>query len=198
MALADIISRISTDAAAEARAIVEAAEARAQQALERAAAEDRARAEAIVEAAAREAGSEGASIVAGARLKARDDILRAKQINMARVLADAEAGLAELPGDAYTSLIAEGVAREALGADVVRVAPADADRLTGLKAAVLALEPSLGGLEFSDEPANVARGVVLDSGRVTSEVSPRTILAGRRQELSALAGSVLFGTRGSG
>jgi vacuolar-type H+-ATPase subunit E/Vma4 len=193
MALADIIGRIESDAGAEARAILDGARGHAEALIARAEAEAAAAAEERLAAAERDAHGEGETLLANARLTARDEALTAKRALVDRVLLDVESDLASLPDDAYTALIAGGIARQARGGDTVRIASADAARLAGLAAAV---EKAAGrdlGLIVSDEPAPVEHGVTLSADRVSSEVSPRSVLDARRDHLIAMVAGILFG-----
>ncbi|GAB4289051.1 MAG: hypothetical protein Kow0067_14870 [Coriobacteriia bacterium] len=195
MALADIIGRIESDAGHEARAVSEAAAARAAEIIS--AAEDEAerlRADAL-ERAVREAEAEAATIAANARLTARDRALAAKRELVEAVLARAAEELEALPAEEYARLIAAGVVDAARGDDVVRVAGADRGRLAGLADVVATVASQRGrrlDLTFSDEPAPLEHGVMLESHRVSAEVSVRAMIEARRAELMALAASALF------
>jgi len=192
MALADIIGRIESDAGAEARAVLESARARAAGIIAEAEAAAARSAEEHVAAAERDARSEAQTLLANARLTARDEALAAKRALIDRVLAEAEERLVALPDTDYLALIARGVARQARGGDTVRIAPADAVRLAGLPEAADAAAGRPLELRVSDEPAPLDRGVTLSRDRVSSEVSARSLVEARRDQLVALVASVLF------
>jgi vacuolar-type H+-ATPase subunit E/Vma4 len=196
MALVDIIGRIESDAGAEARAVLEGAREHAEALVARAESEAAAAAAETIAAAEREARAEGATLQANARLASRDEALTAKHALVGRVLTEAEARLAALPDDAYTALIADGVARQARGGDAVRIASADRGRLDGLAGAVKQAADRDLGLVFEDEPASLERGVTLAADRVSSEVSPRSLLHARRDHLIAEVAGILFGEHG--
>jgi hypothetical protein len=72
------------------------------------------------------------------------------------------------------------------------VAPADAQRLAGLPARLTALGVQI---TTTDEPAPIARGILLTGDRVRTEVSPAALVADRGDELLLVASRELFGTR---
>jgi vacuolar-type H+-ATPase subunit E/Vma4 len=198
MALADIIGRIEGDAGAEARVLLDGARQRAEALIAHAEAEAAAAAAEYIAAAERAARAEGETLLANARLTARDEELTAKRELVEHVLAEAEARLIGLPDAEYTALIAAAVARQARGGDTVRIAPADRSRLAGLPEAIARVAGRDLGLTFVEEPAPLDHGATLDADRVSSEVSAHALLDARRDHLIATVAGVLFGEKAEG
>jgi vacuolar-type H+-ATPase subunit E/Vma4 len=132
---------------------------------------------------------------ANARLSVRDEALTAKRAVIDRVLIEAEQRIVALPDEEYVALIARGVAQQAHGGDTVRIASADAGRLSGLADAVREAAGRDLGLVFSAEPAPLDHGAALTADRVSSEVSPRSIVDAKREHLVTVAAGILFGTK---
>ena len=199
MALADIIGRIESDAGAEARALADGARAKAEAIAAEAKREGEHAREHALLAARRDAESRAATLLANARLAARDEMLAAKRDLVERVLREAEERLLALDDDAYTRLIARGIVSAAHGGDSVRVAVADRERLAGLADAVReALDDGRTlDLVFLGEPADITHGVLLEADRVSAEVSPASLVSGRRAELMAVATARLFPEEGA-
>lgn len=195
MALADILTRLASDAAEESAEIARQAEERAE-AMLAAARADAARASAdALERAKREATAEAQTLRATARLAARDTALAARGELVAEVLDGVADALAALPDDEYAAFFARAVADAARGGETVLVAPADRERLAQrLRAALSAQAPSL-ALEFSDEPAPIERGVYLRGERVSVDLSVDAVVAARRDELAMKVAAILFGER---
>lgn len=189
MALADILERIEAEASAEARAILEAAEAEAAELVASAQAAAAHEREATLAEAERAAREQAATVVANARLAARDALLARKRALAEEALRAAEAVVEELPDAEYRDLIARGVAAVARPGEVVHVARADAHRLTGIGALLKGLGVEV---EISPEPADLPHGVLVTGDRVAAEVSPRTLLADRREHLLLAAARTLF------
>jgi V/A-type H+/Na+-transporting ATPase subunit E len=191
VAIDDIVARIAADAEAEARALTDAAEADA----ERLRADARARADARTanEAARGRADSErdAATLLANARLAARDALLEARQALDAEALAGVESALIALPDDRYAALLARGIAEGSDGCSAVRLGSADAVRLS--KALPNAMAAAGVTLKIEDAPADVERGVVLVGDRVRVEVSAAAMVKARRDDLLAEVDSALFG-----
>lgn len=196
MALVDIIGRIESDAGAEAGLILERAREHAEGMIAQAESEAAASAAARISAAERDARAEGETLEANARLSARDAALTAKRELVDRVLAEAEVRLIALPDAAYVALIARAVAHQARGGDTVRIAAADRGRLKGLADAVTRVAGRDLGLVFADEPARLEHGVTLAADRVSSEVSPSSLLDAKRDRLIATVAGILFGDDG--
>ncbi len=195
MALADIIGRIESDAGAEARALTDGAKARAEAMLARAKRDGQHDRDRTLLEARHDAESRAATLLANARLSARDEMLGAKRALVERVLLEAEERLLALDDDAYARLIAKGIVQSARGGDVVRVAAADRKRLAGLSTWVADVADEAGReleLVYLPEDADLAHGVVLEADRVSAEVSPASMVAGRRNELMAIATARLF------
>lgn len=192
MAIDDIVRRIAEDAENEAASLL--AEAEEEAAAVRAEATARAHAAAahLLAHGSTLAEREAETIVAGARLSARDGMLAARHELDAEVLTRAEQALLALADADYAALIARGIASVARGGETVLVAEADAERLRSNLAAALSAAgaPALpiGGT------APIERGVVLEGDRVRVEVSPASIIAARRADLFAMTDRELFGT----
>ncbi|MBN2848342.1 MAG: hypothetical protein JXP72_07835 [Coriobacteriia bacterium] len=198
MALADIIGRIESDAGAEARTALEAAQEHAERLLAEAKAEAERDAAGHIAAAERQALAEAETLRANARLTTRDEALTAKRALIDRVLEEAADRITSLPDAEYVALIAQGVARQARGGDIVRVARADAARLHGLPEAVAAAAGRNLGLIYDGETDALEHGAALSADRVSSEISPASMLESRRDHLVALVAGVLFGDKGEG
>jgi len=198
MALADIIGRIESDAGAEAREALEAAQEHAERLLAEARAEAERNAAEHIAAAERRARAEAETLRANVRLTTRDEALTAKRALIDRVLAEAADRIASLPDAEYVALIAQGVARQAHGGDIVRVARAGAARLRGLPEAVAAAAGRDLGLIYDGETDALEHGAALTADRVSSEVSPASMLDAQRDRLVALVAGVLFGENREG
>lgn len=190
MAISDILARIQVDAAAEAGAITSAAQAEADRIVEQAegtAAETRRRAR---ERAERQAADEAATLLAGARLAARDALLAEKRTRAERVLEAAREALVTLPEHDYVELIAARVAGAARGGEHISFAPADAARLGSLVSRLGEM-----GVQVtpSTESAPVEHGILLVGDRVRVEISPASLVADARDELLLVASRELFG-----
>lgn len=195
MALDDILERIASDAAAEAAAIVAAAEQRAEATLGEARERSAHEAARSLERARALAEAEADQMRAIARLSARDSELAARNRLVAKVLEEVEVGLAALPPDRYTAFMAARIAEAAQGGERVLVAPADRERLAGLHEAVEGLASGL-RLEWGGD-ADVDHGVVLVGDRVRADLSVAAAVAAERDGLSALIAETLFGKDGT-
>lgn len=193
MAITDLLTRIEGDAADEAAAIMTAARAEADRIIERAEATTAAERAAAMEAAARSVAAERETLLANARLTARDELLARKRQHAERVLERAREALAALPDGEYLELIASAVARATAGGETLRVAPDDAVRLSGLaeRLAEAGVDVSVSG-----DPAPIERGVLLAGDRVRVEISPATLIADSRDRLLLVASRTLFGSQG--
>lgn len=190
MAITDILTRIETDAAAEAATALETAKAEAARILGAAEAMLAAERTAALAAAEHEAAEEAGMLLANARLAARDALLAEKRALAERVLDRARESLEALPDGEYLEFIASGVKRAAVGGETLAVAAADAKRLAGLEKRLSAL-----GVQVTAgaEPAPIARGALLLGDRVSVEVSPAALVADRGDDLLLVAASTLFG-----
>jgi vacuolar-type H+-ATPase subunit E/Vma4 len=185
VAITDLLARIEGDAAEEASVIMAEAQAEAARILvlsEKTVAAERAIA---LEAADRAGAETAATLLANARLAARDSLLAEKRAMVERVLERAREALESLDDVAYLDLIATAAAPVVAGGQTLAVAAADAHRLAGLAERL--------GLEVSAEPADIERGVLLTGDRVRVEVSPASLIADRRDELLSTAADALFG-----
>lgn len=194
MAIDDIVARIAADAEEEARTLTDAAEAEADRVRADARARSDARAKADLARGTSGAQREAATIVANARLAARDALLTARQAMDAEALAAVVGIVAALPDDRYAALLVRGIVEAAEGCSALRIGSADASRLR--TALPKALQAAGVKLTVEDAPADVERGVVLVGDRVRVEVSPTAIVAARRDDLLADVDSALFGTGG--
>lgn len=189
MAIADIITRIEQDANAEAEAIVAAAQERADALVAGARAEAEKQAARIRTRGADAARVEAETLLANARLAARDELLGAKQELAERVLTGVREALEALPDDEYAAFIARETARVAMPGQHVRIAAADSERLASLGALVAALgvDTTLAG-----EAVGLARGVRVESDGVRVEVSPAAYVEERHGDMLHVAVRELF------
>lgn len=190
MAITDIISRIEADASTEAAGAIGAAEAEAARIIAQAEATLAAERAAALAAAEHDAAEEAATLLANARLAARDSLLARKRALAEAVLSRACEALEGLGDREYLELIAAGVAEAAAGGEALAVAPADATRLGGLAARLAELGVRV---TMAAGPAPVRRGVLLTGDRMRLEVSPASLVADRRDQLLLVAASALFG-----
>lgn len=189
MAIADIITRIEDDARAEADAIISAARERADAVRERARIDAEREAERIVERTLTQAKVEADTLLANARLAARDSLLAAKKDLAERALTEAETRLESLPDDEYAALIAREVAKVAVPGQRVRVSAADGSRLSTLDAL---LRDAGVDVTVEDGAADVDRGVCVEGDGVRVEVSAASYIAEHRADLLHVAVGVLF------
>lgn len=190
MAITDILQRIGSDAAGEAGSILQAAEEEASR-ITAEADEALARETASALAAAEQgAGNEAATLLANARLEARDTLLASKRALAEGVLDRARAALEMLPDGEYLALIADAAASACAGGETLAVAPADATRLASLPDV---LRTRGCDVTLGDEPAPLERGVLLAGDRVRVELSPASLVDDRREELLLVAARALFG-----
>jgi vacuolar-type H+-ATPase subunit E/Vma4 len=190
VAITDILTRIETDAAAEAANVVEAANAEAARILGVAETTLAAERTAALAAAEHDGAEEAATLLANARLVARDRLLGEKRELAERVLDRAREALEAMPDAEYLEFIASGVKRAAVGGETLMVAAIDAKRLGGLADRLSALGVRV---TVDAEPAPIARGVLLTGDRVRVEVSPAALVADHRDRLLLVAASTLFG-----
>jgi len=191
VAIDDIIGRIATDADAEALELTEAARADA----------ERMRAEALTRADARtardaakgvaDAERDAATLLANARLEARDALLTARYALDAEALDAVGAKLVALEDERYAALLARGIAEAADGCSSLWLGSADADRLR--RALPGALKAAGVTIEIDDTPADIERGVVLAGDRVRVEVSAAAMIQARRDGLLSEVDAALFG-----
>lgn len=188
MALEDILERIERDSREEAERILAEARASADAAVAEARRLADKEAAAVAAAAEKRAANGAATLLANARLRARDLTLTARHDLIAETLAAVEERILALPDDEYAALIAAGVRTVCRGGETVRIGAADADRLGRLLPALLAdLDV---GFAVADDAG--ARGVVLAGDRVSAEVTPASLVAASRERLVDVAASVLF------
>ncbi len=195
MALKDIIDRIESEATQEARELVEAAEAESQRVVATARREAERAFERELERARAAAAAESETIVANARLAARDRALAERRALLDELFGRLETEVAELPPEAYVSLFAARIAAVARPGETVLVASADVGRLAGLRERVAQIAPGL-DLTWSDEPAGVGHGVVVVGARARADLSVASILADRRDSVEAVMSENLFGGGG--
>lgn len=192
MALADIIRRIEGDAAAEAAHVLSDARAKADELLAgaREAAEDQgARA---VETARRGADVEAATLVANARLSARDDALTARRALVEEALDAIVSRIEQAEPDAYARFLARGIAAGVRDGDSVAFAPADAAVASQVRGAVEAAAPGV-ALTWPAEAAPLGRGAYIAGSRTHFEVTARSVVEERRGELEVEVAATLFG-----
>lgn len=190
MAITDILTRIETDAAAEAADVIGEVQAEAARIVARAEAALAAEREAALAAAEHDAAAEAATLLANARLRARDDLLGRKRALAERVLESAREQLEALPDGEYLEMIAAGVVKAAGGGGTFAVAAADAKRLAGLAARLDALGARV---TLASDPAPIGHGVLVTGDRARQEVSPAALIADHRDRLLLVAARSLFG-----
>lgn len=191
MAIDDIVSRIASDAEAEAQELLAAARADAERAVAEATERADARAALALSRAKAAAEREASTVLAAARLAARDKMLSARQRADADALDRVEAALVALPDADYASLIARELARTSLPSGELRIGTEDVERLRGVLPAALAAEGVT--VSVGEQAADIARGVVLVGDRVRVEVSPASMVEARRSDLEAEIDRGLFG-----
>ncbi len=196
MALADIISRIESDARAEADRIVREAQDLARRRAEEALGKTRAQAERLTGRMRRETEVEAATRVAAARLAARDEAVAKKRELVDAALEATVASLEALPAEEFARFIAQAIAAQARCGDTVSLAPSEQRVRAAVQAAVESLAPGL-ELTWADEPAAIERGAVVSSQRTRVEVTPRALVEDRRGELELMVAAKLFGVEGT-
>lgn len=195
MALADILNRIGADAAIESQAVIDAAQAEADRTLSEARAEAEVAADAIARTSAREAALTAETLLANARLEARDALLVAKREVLDRALVMLGGRIVELPDAEYAAFLARAIVDAARGGERVLVAAADAGRLGGLQAAVKSAATAAGrdlSLVFDGEHAAVAHGVMLLGARDSVDLSVDGIIGGQREALLMRLAALVF------
>lgn len=197
MALADIISRIESDAESEGEVVVRAAEESAQRLVAQARLDAAQLSQERIARAEREAQAEAATVRANARLAARDAALATRRALIEETLEDCAAALVGMPDDRYASFLGQRIAKSARGDETVYIAAADKDRLSSaLPAAIKAAAPGL-ELAYSDSPAEgIEHGAVLRAARSSEDFSIAGIVAERREELSMTISQLLFAADG--
>lgn len=193
MALADIIKRIETQGIDEAERIEREAATRAVGIGQDAVRSANQQREESLARAERRAEAESATIVAAARLAARDKALSRKREVVDEAISRLVQELESLPPERYARFIAGSLAKSARAGDTVHVSAADAPHAELIADEVSRIAPDL-SLEWSGEPAtDIARGVVVRGDRVRSAISPESAVDAMRAELELKFASVLFG-----
>ncbi|TDB37743.1 MAG: hypothetical protein D9V44_06695 [Actinobacteria bacterium] len=195
MALSDIIERIASDARQEADAIIASAHAEAERMVATASAQATESAARLERDSARNAERDAETLLAGARLRARDAEVMARGELVDRALGMLEERIIGLPDDVFTSFIASAVVDAAAGDEAVRVAAADRTRLADLEAAVKSIARARGvelALRFESEAADVAHGVVLIGDRSHNDLSIAGLISAQRESLVMKLASALF------
>lgn len=193
MAIADIITRIEQDAQAEADALLATARDRADAMVAAAKTEAEHDAARIRSRGAEAARVEAETLLANARLAARDGLLGAKREIAERVLDEARERLESLSDDEYAAFIAREVVHAAVPGQVVRVAAADKQRLASLGERLAAAGAPV---TISGEAEGLTRGVRVEGDGVRVEVSPAAYVAERHDALLPLAVRALFPEEG--
>ncbi|PKQ20461.1 MAG: hypothetical protein CVT66_04800 [Actinobacteria bacterium HGW-Actinobacteria-6] len=195
MALSDILNRIASDAAHEAKAIIESANDEAERIVSTAAAQASDAAARFEHDCAREAERDAETILAGARLAARDAVVKARGELVERALVALEERVVGLSDGEYTAFIARAVVDAASGDETIQVAAADSQRLVELEAAVGALAHERGrelSLRFAPDSAQIAHGVVLLGDRSRNDLSVAGLIEAERETLVMKLASALF------
>lgn len=192
MALADIISRVRSDAESEAAAIIERAETQA--AIIRAEAAEKAEAfhAETIAVAQRDGEREASRIVVNARLMGRDDGLADRRGLIEAALEQTTLALTTLPDAEYATFLAKRIAATARGGERMRLGSAESGRGAVLAEALRLVAPGL-ELSVDDEPAPFERGVLIEGDRVRADLSLASIVEERRDELELVVADRLFG-----
>ncbi len=191
MALADIVRRIAEDARREADDLVLAAERSAAEMRRDAEARAQLEHDSLIAHGRAEAEAEAKTRLASARLGERDRMLAAKGALVRRVLDDAVSRLESLPDEEYATLIAREVSAIARGGERVALGESDNRRLaTFLPPAIARIGADI---EIAGSTTVIDMGALLLGERMRVEVSARALVEGRADQLSAVAGEVLFG-----
>ena len=198
MALADIVQRIDREAVAEAFELVSEAQKRADTLVEQArqaAEEERQRTLAKEE---RQAHAEADTLLATARLEARDRMLASKRELVEDVLKQAREIMLAMADDVYADMLAKRVVAAARGGETVLLGSADVERLASrLPSAVVRAGGGALGLVWGSVLAPVEYGVVLRGDRVSVELSVDSAIDERRDELAMRVADALFGESGA-
>jgi vacuolar-type H+-ATPase subunit E/Vma4 len=192
VALADIIKRIESDAAAEAARELSVAEAKTAELLDRAREDSEAESARAVEVARRSVEVEAATLVANARLSVRDQALTARRALVEEAFDAIVVRIEEAEPDAYVRFLAAGIVAGIRDGDSVALAEADAALLPAVRKAV---EAGMTGvvLSWATEPAPLARGAYVTGPRTHFEVTARSVVEERRGGLEVDVAAALFG-----
>lgn len=196
MALADIISRIESDAAEEATAIVTQAQEQAASLLEAAERDAAASSAATLAAAQRAAAADASSLVASARLEARDEAVRAKRDVLAETLSAIVVAIEELPGDRYADFLGGLIAESVRAGDAVALSAADQPLAMQIRRVV---EQRAGAMavEWSTDSASLPRGAVIVGERTRLTLTPESVIEARRDDLELKIATALFAPEGA-
>lgn len=192
MALADIIARIDTDAAAEAGAIVAAAHERAETTLAAAREKAAAHLAEVTAAAKRDAERDAETIVVNARLAGRDALVSARRALVEETLAAVADKIAGLPDEEYVRFLSSRIAEVARPGETVVFGEQDAPRAASVLDRVAQVAPAL-QLTASPESAPFARGALLIGPRVRTDLSLSSLVDEHRDRLELVAAAALFG-----
>lgn len=195
MALADIVRRIAEDARQEADEIVHTAEHSADELRDQARQRAAYMHDQLVEHGRLEAEAEARTVLARARLSARDRMLAEKRGLVRRVLDGAVERLEALPDDQYAALIAREVKRVMRGDERIVLGQADQPRLAARLPRALADEGL--SIEIAGATAAIASGVLLIGERTKAEISVRSLVETHRDRLTAMASDLLFAEAGA-
>lgn len=195
MALADILNRIETDSTSEAAQLTDAARAEAERVLDDARSKAEEVAATMTSEAARDAALGAATIIANARLEARDSLLEAKRGLLESALDALAESIVALPDAEYQAYMARSIVHAARGSERVCVAPSDAGRLAGLPDVVATVVGTEGRdlqLVFDPTPADIEHGVVLLGDRDRVDLSIVGIIDAQREDLVMRLASRIF------
>lgn len=196
MALEDIINRIASDAEAESQQVRTGGSVRAGELLAAARAEAEQHHSRAIEQAKRVAASRAATVIASARLEARDRALSAKRELVNAALAGVVDAVEALPDDRYSRFLAAGIAESVRDGDVVAFAASDGRHVEAIREMVRAAAPDV-SLEWDDAPAPVPRGALITGPRTHVQVTPAAVVDARRDELELNVATRLFSGEGS-
>jgi len=191
VALADILTRIDGDTSDETRAIVTAAEQRAENILAEATARADAHRAEVAAAATAAATREADTIVVNARLAARDAEVTARRALLDEALAGAADALAALSDADYARYLAARVAEAARGGETLSFGSADIGRAKAVTDELARIAPAL-TVTVADKPAPFERGALLEGSRVRADLSLTALVEERRDDLEVVVARVLF------
>lgn len=197
MGLENILSKIESDARAEAGRIESEALRQAREMLEAAEARGRALAAGIMDAARTAAEEQRKRLLTLAGLDARKQDLDAKQRCIRMAFEQAEALLASIPDDQYRSLIERALLESVkTGNEEVVISEKDRDRITpsflSEVNAKLAASGRKGNLRISPVTREMLGGFILVEGNIETNNSFDVALRLMRDDLEPQVASILF------
>jgi vacuolar-type H+-ATPase subunit E/Vma4 len=191
VALADIISKIRSDAELEAAQLLDSAQRRADTIDAAARADADGHRKAVLARAESDARREADRIVVSARLVARDAALTQRRTLVDEVLQLTTGALAAAPDAEYATFLARRIAEVARGGEVLRFGAADLARADSIVEALRMIAPGL-DLSVASDAAPFERGALIEGDRVRADLSLAAIVEERRDELELVVATALF------